>query len=385
MRSAQVTLKRSVVVTARADQLVLSKVWPKTPFAPTNEVHGAGGPPPPLGVPVPLDVDVAVALAVVAASVLLPASCALVVVVSPASTAGDGAGADELLHADAHARTHVEMLASEILPSRLSGSFMRGAWPIPHAFVRAHAATVVSGLCALPSALWCGAFASARAAARSRLVNEESTEKKRAPRPYEDAPKLPESPKGEHVDARSIVQGAWLELEVGPGRGGFLFERALAEPTCGLIGLEVRRKWAAIVDRRLAKAGLGARARVFAEDAKDALPRLGPDGVFKRAYLLFPDPWWKKRHAKRLVMGDVFMEQVARLLMPGGELFVETDVEERAHMYTAQISLSPHFSPAGDAEGAPEMAENPYNARSPREHRAIADGLPVHRLRYRRI
>ena len=120
------------------------------------------------------------------------------------------------------------------------------------------------------------------------------------------------------------------------------------------------------MDRRLAKAGLGARARVFAEDAKDALPRLGPDGVFKRAYLLFPDPWWKKRHAKRLVMGDVFMEQVARLLMPGGELFVETDVEERAHMYTAQISLSPHFSPAGDAEGAPEMAEKSVQTREAR-------------------
>ena len=46
-------------------------------------------------------------------------------------------------------------------------------------------------------------------------MNEESTEKKRAPRPYEDAPKLPESPKGEHVDARSIVQGA-----VARARGG---------------------------------------------------------------------------------------------------------------------------------------------------------------------
>jgi tRNA (guanine-N7-)-methyltransferase len=29
------------------------------------------------------------------------------------------------------------------------------------------------------------------------------------------------------------------------------------------------------------------------------------------------------------------------------------------------------------------VAENPYQARSPREHRAIADGLPIYRLHYR--
>ena len=70
--------------------------------------------------------------------------------------------------------------------------------------------------------------------------------------PYINAPKLPE---GERVDIRTLVKGEWLELEVGPGRGGFLFERARAEVNAGLVGLEVRRKWASIVDARLAKQG----------------------------------------------------------------------------------------------------------------------------------
>ncbi|HEY2509592.1 MAG TPA: tRNA (guanine-N7)-methyltransferase, partial [Polyangiaceae bacterium] len=153
----------------------------------------------------------------------------------------------------------------------------------------------------------------------------ESTEARvRPPRPYEDAPRLPE---GEAIDPRTLVKGDWLELEVGPGRGGFVLERLAAEPRCGLIGLEVRRKWATIVDGRVAKRGLGGRGRVFAEDAKDALPRLVPNGVFRRAFLHFPDPWWKKRHQKRLVMGDVFLTEVARLVEPGGELFIQTDVE----------------------------------------------------------
>ncbi len=207
----------------------------------------------------------------------------------------------------------------------------------------------------------------------------EAAEKPRKPRPYEDAPRLPE---GDEVDARALVRGEWLEIEIGPGRGGFMLERALCSPQAGLIGLEVRRKWAAIVDGRLAKHGLAPRARVFAEDAKWALPRLRPSGGFKVAYLHFPDPWWKKRHTKRLVMGDVFLEQIARLLPPGGELFVQTDVDERAEQYETQVLACGLFAPAGDAPGSARMAENPYGARSPREHRAIKDGLPVNRLRF---
>ena len=44
-------------------------------------------------------------------------------------------------------------------------------------------------------------------------------------RPYEDAPRLPEGPS---VDVRALAQGEWVEIEIGPGRGGFLFERARA-------------------------------------------------------------------------------------------------------------------------------------------------------------
>ena len=138
------------------------------------------------------------------------------------------------------------------------------------------------------------------------------------------------------------------------------------------------------MDGRLAKRGLAARARVFAEDARHALPRLRPDGSVRRVFLHFPDPWWKKRHQKRLVMKDGLLEQVARLLEPGGELFVQTDVEERATAYEELVALDARFVPDGDAPGSPRLADHAYVARSPRERRAIADGLPVNRLRWRR-
>ena len=201
------------------------------------------------------------------------------------------------------------------------------------------------------------------------------------PNRYEHAPKLPE---GESIDVRSLVQGEHVEIDVGPGRGGFMLERAAHDPRVGIIGFEVKRKWATIVDGRLKKAGFESRARCFAEDALFAMRRLVPDGSVRVVYLHFPDPWWKKRHQKRLVMGDIFLEQVARLLAPDGQLFVQTDVEERAEQYEAAIANSGRFTANGDAPGSPRVADNPFGARSPREHRAIADGLPVHRLLYRK-
>jgi tRNA (guanine-N7-)-methyltransferase len=199
--------------------------------------------------------------------------------------------------------------------------------------------------------------------------------------PYVRAPRLPEGP----VSVAEILPGEGpLEIEVGPGRGGFLFERAEASPGSRLVGLEIRLKWAALVDERLRARGFGGRARVFNADAREVLLRFEPDASVSVFYLHFPDPWWKKRHEKRLVMGSPLLSAVARLLVSGGELFVQTDVEERAALYAGQIDEHPAFEPAGDAPGSPRLAENPYGARSPREHRAIEDGLPVHRLRYRR-
>jgi tRNA (guanine-N7-)-methyltransferase len=200
------------------------------------------------------------------------------------------------------------------------------------------------------------------------------------PRPYADAPRLPEG----QVDLRDVVQGVTFEIEIGPGRGGFLLERAAIVPDAAIVGLEVRRKWAAVVDARLAKRGLASRARVFAEDAGPALARLGPDGVLARVFLSFPDPWWKKRHQKRLVVRPALLDDVARLLRPGGELFVQTDVESRALEYEGQLSADERFVTAGDSSGSARLADNPYGARSNRERRAIADGLPIHRLRFTR-
>jgi tRNA (guanine-N7-)-methyltransferase len=123
---------------------------------------------------------------------------------------------------------------------------------------------------------------------------------------------------------------------------------------------------------------------VFAEDIREVLPLLQPAGVLSRVYLHFPDPWWKKRHEKRLVMSERVLVELERLMRVGAEFFVQTDVVDRFEQYRALLNARPSFMPAGDEAGSPALADNPYGARSPREKRAIRDGLPVHRLRFMR-
>ncbi|HEY8431557.1 MAG TPA: tRNA (guanosine(46)-N7)-methyltransferase TrmB, partial [Sandaracinaceae bacterium] len=165
----------------------------------------------------------------------------------------------------------------------------------------------------------------------------------------------------------------------GFGRGRSLLERASEHPELRVIGVELKAKWAAKVEARRVARGIE-NARVLRADVRELLARSGPDGCLARVFVHFPDPWWKKRHGKRRVIGGELLDQLARLIAPGGELFVQTDVEERAEEYARLLLEHPAFEPAR-AELA--IAENPF-ARSNREVRAEEDGLPVYRLLARR-
>ncbi|MCH2110295.1 MAG: tRNA (guanine-N7)-methyltransferase [Polyangiaceae bacterium] len=204
--------------------------------------------------------------------------------------------------------------------------------------------------------------------------------------PYAHCPRLPEEGQinldelfsDPPVDQVSAPKGP-IELEIGPGRGWFTIERLEAEPQVRVIGLEIRRKWATIVDERVKERGLGHRGRIFAEDARLTLPRF-PENSLGRVYVHFPDPWWKKRHEKRLVLTSSLLDTLTRLLIPGGELFVQTDVAERGDQYQAVLDDHAAFEPVA---GGPRIADHEFIARSPRERKAIEYELPIVRLLYR--
>jgi tRNA (guanine-N7-)-methyltransferase len=183
-------------------------------------------------------------------------------------------------------------------------------------------------------------------------------------------------PEGE-VDLRAIVEGAGpLELEIGFGRGRFLLERAQAAPEARVIGIEIKSKWAHLVEQRRVREGI-TNAAALCGDARQVLARSGPDGCLARVFVHFPDPWWKKRHAKRRVVDEGLLDAIARLLADGGELFVQTDVEDRAASMGEQIAEHPAL------ERIP-CESNPWGARSNREVRAEEDGLPFTRILARR-
>jgi tRNA (guanine-N7-)-methyltransferase len=193
---------------------------------------------------------------------------------------------------------------------------------------------------------------------------------------YDNCPTLPSE--GE-LDLRALFPTErGVEIEIGAARGWFMVERLRAEPNARIVGLEIRRKWAFLAGERLSTFGLGERGRAFLADARNILPRVVPESV-SAAFFHFPDPWWKKRHQKRLVVNDVMLRDLARVLCSGGELFIQTDVPERADEYERLLQDCPDFVPGPSGSRLPD---NPYGARSPRERQAMADGLPVHRLHY---
>ncbi len=199
-----------------------------------------------------------------------------------------------------------------------------------------------------------------------------------SPRRYvELAPKPPEG----RIDLRSLWPDPRgdIELEIGFGRGGFLLERAAVAPEARILGVEIKRKWAYLVSERAKRLTLDG-VRVFGADARDVLLRLDPDASVHRAYMHFPDPWWKKRHAKRRLRGQEMLDPLARLLAPGAELFIQTDVEDRALDFVGDVRAHGAF----EVPDPPFIVDHPYGARSNRERRAMADGLPIYRLLVRR-
>jgi len=189
----------------------------------------------------------------------------------------------------------------------------------------------------------------------------------------EQAPRAPEG----RFSLETLLDGSGpIELDIGFGRGLSLFERATLVPDSRIIGIEVKTKLAYKTDQRLRKQDLR-NVAILCGDAREILKRAEPSGSVRRVSLHFPDPWWKKRHDKRRVIGDTLLTELERLMKPGGELFIQTDVEHRAAQYVAQLRERSDFTLA---PGGGYVDDNPFGARSNREKRAIEDGLPVWRI-----
>ncbi len=116
---------------------------------------------------------------------------------------------------------------------------------------------------------------------------------------------------------------AEFRLEIGCGGGEHLAGEALANPAVGFFGVEPFVNGLAQILARIEENGL-TNVRLFDEDAARLLDWL-PAASLSRVELLFPDPWPKRRHAKRRFVNRANLDRIARTLAPGGEFRFASD------------------------------------------------------------
>lgn len=185
------------------------------------------------------------------------------------------------------------------------------------------------------------------------------------------------------IDPRALFPDAndvWLE--VGFGGGEHLAWHAAKRPDLGLIGAEPFVNGVAKLLSKIDEQDLK-NVRVHFGDARPLMEAL-PDASLGRIFVLHPDPWPKKRHFKRRMISPWFFSEAARLIRPGGELRVASDVPDYVRWALMHGSRTRDFE--WTAERAAEWSERPedwpqtrYEAKAVREGRA-----PVY-LTYRRL
>src|SRR5918995_3126162 len=130
-------------------------------------------------------------------------------------------------------------------------------------------------------------------------------------------------------------------LEIGFGGGEHLAAQARARRDVNLIGCEpfvngMAKLLAVIEHERLDN------VRVWDDDVTDLLPTL-PDASFNRVYILYPDPWPKRRQRKRRLVSDETLEMLARIMKPGAELRFASDIDDYIGWVLARALRSNRF------------------------------------------
>ncbi|WP_339728670.1 tRNA (guanosine(46)-N7)-methyltransferase TrmB [uncultured Gimesia sp.] len=165
-------------------------------------------------------------------------------------------------------------------------------------------------------------------------------------------------------------------LDVGAGRGLFLFNASGANLDKNFLGMEIDYREGRRAATRLMKAERP-NARVLGGDARIAFDKFISDSSISEVHVYFPDPWWKKRHHKRRIFTDVFVTRITKALKNGGELHFWTDVEE----YFERVkNLMDHASQFIQQETPQEcLPEHDMDYQTSFERKKRNEGWKIHR------
>ena len=114
-------------------------------------------------------------------------------------------------------------------------------------------------------------------------------------------------------------------LEIGFGKGGFLYQKALNDPNNEYVGIEVDRLVVAIALKTYLDSA-PKNLHFILSDVNNLFEDFKPS-FFEAIYLNFSDPWPKKRQHKRRLTYPTFLEKYETVLKNGGKIYFKTDNE----------------------------------------------------------
>lgn len=172
-----------------------------------------------------------------------------------------------------------------------------------------------------------------------------------------------------------------LWLEIGFGAGEHLLWQAAENPDVGFIGCEPFINGVANLLAGIDEQGLE-NVRVHDGDAREILPWIA-SGSIGRIFLLYPDPWPKARHAKRRFINAATLEELSRIMRPGAELRIASDIGD--YLRTALETLMPSPDFEWLAERPSDWRNRPEDwPRTRYEEKALREGRKGHYLRFMR-
>ena len=192
---------------------------------------------------------------------------------------------------------------------------------------------------------------------------------------------------GATVPPRTGGQGKRRDiwLEVGFGGGEHLAWHAARNPHTLMIGAEpfingAAKLLSATDDHALAN------VRIRHGDARDLMAAI-PDAGIDRAFVLHPDPWPKRKHWQRRIVSVPFLCDMHRIVAPGGELRVASDIPDYARWTLVMRNLAEAAGARWDwtACRASDWTERPDDWPQTRyEAKAIREGRTPTYLSFRR-
>jgi tRNA (guanine-N7-)-methyltransferase len=171
-----------------------------------------------------------------------------------------------------------------------------------------------------------------------------------------------------------------IHIEVGMGKGQFLFGQANAHPDINYIGIE---RYTSVLFRAIQKIDHEHPPKNLLFICMDAaeLPTVFAQDEISRIYLNFSDPWPKDRHAKRRLTSHEFLERYDKILRPSGTIEFKTDNQALFAFSLEEIAASPIWEVTAhtfDLHHTPELCAG--NIMTEYEQKFSSKGNPICKL-----